>query len=67
MAEFCLQCGEDYDIGNDGVIAARAAGLTAEQVEAGYLVSFLCEGCGITMVDHEGRCRADCDRHHQTE
>jgi hypothetical protein len=67
MADFCRQCGELYDLGNDAILAAKHANLTAEQVQAGYFVPFLCEGCGPTLVDHEGSCAVNCMKHHITD
>ena len=61
MADFCKQCsieiyGEDckdlYDL-NDG-----------EKLKPGSGWKVLCEGCGITLVDNEGKCiNKDCKKH----
>ena len=65
MADFCKQCtienfGEHQE--------CDLAGLqTAELTEAGWWTPALCEGCGPTMVDHEGRCLTDCALHHKPE
>lgn len=67
MAEFCRQCSDDFGVANDGIIAAKAAGLTKEDFEKGFAIAFLCEGCGQTAVDHEGSCVTDCDEHHKTD
>lgn len=59
MADFCKQCALDVwgpDIPNDmlGLISP-------EEVANGYYAAVLCEGCGVTLVDHEGKCvSADC-------
>lgn len=48
MADYCKQCHEEHAFPgeNDG------KGLC----EPKHMVGFLCEGCGHTFVDHEGRC-----------
>ena len=57
MADFCHQCsmemfGQDFH---------DLAGF----VSYGHKGKVLCEGCGFTWVDHEGRCvSADCLRKH---
>lgn len=62
MANFCKQCsidhfGEDY---ND------LSGLsTQEKTENELYPVVICEGCGVTQVDHNGRCVAtDCLEFH---
>lgn len=62
MAEFCKQCNEElgFPEPNDAVGL-----LTKDQAEAGYLMPFLCEGCGDSEVDHEGKCLAiNCLKNH---
>lgn len=53
MADFCKQCSEeifDKDYGDfKGII-------TEKQSKEGYAMPVLCEGCGPTYVDHEGKC-----------
>ena len=66
VAEFCRQCAEEYGFENDAVGAAKYAKLTEDMAREGYVLPFLCEGCGPTGVDHEGSCVADCDKHHMT-
>jgi hypothetical protein len=34
-------------------------------LEPGWGYQVLCEGCGPTLVDDDGKCIADCDRHHE--
>lgn len=48
MADYCKQCSEELLGGDFG----DHKGL----VEEGLYCRVLCEGCGITTVDHEGRC-----------
>ena len=62
MADFCQQCsvemfGEDFkelaNLGDD------------EPLKPGWGYQVLCEGCGPTLVDKEGKCIADyCELHH---
>lgn len=57
MAEFCRQCslsvlGEDF-----GDLSGL---LSEEESRSGLCVAVLCEGCGPTCVDHEGRCLGGC-------
>jgi len=51
MAEFCNQCAADMGFPGDfcGLV-------TADQVKIGLSAIVLCEGCGRTIVDHEGNC-----------
>ena len=56
MADFCQQCSIDT-FGED---SRDLAGLIAEaEVRRGFCALVLCEGCGPTQVDHEGRCVSD--------
>jgi len=54
MADYCKQCSEFYwgpQFEND------AKGLsTPEDTEKMIFAAFLCEGCGETLVDHNGAC-----------
>lgn len=53
MADFCHQCSIDH-FGED---FGDLAGLTTEaDTKAGMGAAVICEGCGYTIVDHEGRC-----------
>ncbi len=62
MAEFCVQCADELDFTPANQIEYDSTGLlTKEQQEQGLAVPFLCEGCGITMVDSEGKCIGPCD------
>jgi hypothetical protein len=53
MADYCLQCSEDY-LGMPG--SDFVGVITEEDWVAGYVGNVLCEGCGFTQVDHVGRC-----------
>lgn len=62
MADFCQQCsidtfGEDF---------GDLAGITPkEEAVYGFFCVVLCEGCGATQVDSEGRCVcSDCLEKH---
>jgi len=62
VADYCQQCsielfGEDH---------RELAGLGPEgqTLEPGYGWSVLCEGCGPTLVDDDGKCIAKCDLNH---
>ncbi len=59
MADFCKQCslivwGEDY-------------GDLANLCKAGEMASVLCEHCGPTWVDCNGRCIGNCIEDHIKE
>ena len=53
MSSFCKQCsidvfGEDFE---------DYSGFTKkEDTETGFLLDVICEGCGVTQVDHTGKC-----------
>lgn len=51
MADFCQQCSIDI-FGEDFKELAYLC-------EEGMYVTVICEGCGVTCVDHEGRCCVD--------
>lgn len=56
MADFCLQCSEEHGFPENDV-----SGLCKED----EMIPVLCEGCGNTFVDHEGRCLSkNCLCHH---
>jgi hypothetical protein len=62
MADYCKQCGIDY-LGED---CKDLKGLgDGKPLEPGWGYQVLCEGCGPTLVDDDGKCIADCDRHHE--
>lgn len=62
MADFCKQCsienfGEDF--------RDLADWLPPEEKETpGLLVRVLCEGCGATVVDNNGKCHGHCLLNH---
>lgn len=57
MADFCYQCSLDMYFGPPGDLN----GLCKE----GDIARVLCEGCGITKVDHRGWCISPyCDARH---
>ena len=53
MADFCKQCSIFNFCEDFGDLAGL---ITAEEVATGMRSVVLCEGCGTTLVDHEGRC-----------
>lgn len=56
MADFCKQCSID-NFGEDFQELAHL--IKPEQpLPAGMGISALCEGCGLTFVDNDGRCIA---------
>jgi hypothetical protein len=57
MADFCQQCATDT-FGED---TRDLAGLITEQevTEQKLYAVVLCEGCGPTLVDHNGKCVCD--------
>jgi len=58
MAEFCWQCTEDLGMpGNENDYMSVCS--------PGQFAEVICEGCGCTTVDCDGRCVApDCLRKH---
>lgn len=65
MADFCMQCTVEDHLW-DGLDAFNYSecGDLAKVVEPGQLYQCICEGCGPTVVDHEGRCLGKCLRAH---
>jgi hypothetical protein len=59
MANYCKQCSEDL-FGKD---SKDFAGLVSVGCP---LVEVVCEGCGPTTVDYNGKCVGSCDRHDVT-
>jgi hypothetical protein len=63
MADFCLQCSAlmfGPEVGND------LSGIsTPEDTAAKLYANVLCEGCGMTQVDHTGRCIHHTDSQHE--
>lgn len=52
MADFCKDCSEEL-FGRD---CEDLKGLiTEDQWKEGYAAPVICEGCGYTYVDHEGK------------
>ena len=63
MAEFCKQCAEEA-WGPETESDFKGAIGKAES-DNGWRIVALCEGCGITYVNHEGECTSpDCNKHH---
>jgi hypothetical protein len=59
MAEFCTQCAENMGFEPDFI------GLTtAEEWAKDEATLVLCEGCGFTLVDPDGRCITNCAIRH---
>ena len=56
MADFCVQCSSD--------LGAPVGYSDFEERPAGYNYDELCEGCGHTKVNGEGKCVWDCLKHH---
>jgi hypothetical protein len=60
MADFCKQCSEEIFGEDHGDLKP----LNPEPLEAGEGYAVLCEGCGPTLVDNEGKCLWNCLKHH---
>ncbi len=59
MADFCKQCSIENFCEDFGELA----GITkSEDWKKGLSVVVLCEGCGPTQVDPEGRCTGNCSK-----
>jgi hypothetical protein len=58
MADYCKQCSEYY-FHKDFEDAKSLS--TPEDTEKGLYAEFLCEGCGVTLVNHNGEC-VDCPK-----
>lgn len=64
MADFCAQCSVD-NFGED--FHDHKGHSTPEDTARGLYCMVICEGCGVTQVDHEGRCVSnDCFINHKT-
>ena len=60
MADFCKQCSIEI-FGED---SKDLANLRKETLLEGYGLLVLCEGCGFTMVDNDGKCiLVKCPKH----
>jgi hypothetical protein len=53
MADFCKQCSAELFGGDFNDLSGL---ITKEDVDKGYYMPALCEGCGPTGVDHDGMC-----------
>lgn len=61
MADFCKQCSEEL-FGEDN--KDLAALMLPEKYKDGYGAVAICEGCGDTVVDVNGKCIAVwCEKH----
>ena len=65
MADFCAQCwpsawGDPTEIG-------QAPGFNdlSGVVGEGETFTTVCEGCGVSTFDHQGRCLGPCQQHHE--
>jgi hypothetical protein len=58
MADFCMQCSIDH-FGED---FKDLAGLCSDKPD--HVARVICEGCGNTIVDHTGKCIANCLERH---
>lgn len=63
MADFCKQCAITI-FGDDPAFNDAVGLITKEQTLKGIVLSFLCEGCGPIIIDHEGNCLSKCLEHH---
>ncbi len=62
MADFCKQCSMDMFGEDFGDMKGLGDG---EPLKPGWGYQVLCEDCGPTLVDEDGKCIADCDKHHE--
>ena len=51
MADFCQGCSEDLGIPN-----GLSGLLTKSEVEDNLVMQVICEGCGVTFVNNDGKC-----------
>jgi len=56
MADFCKQCSIDMGFDEPDLDNITTEDITKE----GKYATVICEGCGITQVDHEGTCIGGC-------
>lgn len=67
MADFCRQCALELFPPNEPYLRDLAGLSTPEDTEIGLYPVVICEGCGLTQVDHNGLCVSwDCYRAHGT-
>jgi len=65
MADFCRQCSIDL-FGDDYRDLADLS--WPSDTRMGNYAPALCEGCGVTIVDHEGKCVSEhCLKQHGKE
>ena len=55
MSDFCWQCVEEMGINGE-------KNDFKDICQPGDMILVICEGCGSTLVNHEGRCVGICDR-----
>lgn len=57
VADFCKQCTAAFIAAPGEVLPNDMAGLSTEaDTNAGLYAQVLCEGCGLCLVDHTGKC-----------
>lgn len=63
LPELCLQCAEEEGLGTCNKDLAYL--VTKAQAVEGLYAKVYCEGCGLTIVDHTGKCvsKACSERH----
>lgn len=55
MSEYCAQCAKTYNMKNGFI----------NECKPNFLAIVMCEGCGVTQVNHRGECvSADCGKNH---
>ena len=62
MADFCKQCADELNLPNEDLV-----GITTEEdmLDKKYQL-VICEGCGYTQVDPQGKCLTKCLQRHGT-
>ncbi|WP_373081964.1 hypothetical protein [Zhongshania sp.] len=66
MSDFCKQCSTEIfgrDIGDLKGLGGKRR-LKQWQLDEGFGWKALCEGCGPTLVDDDGRCVGQCFKGH---
>ena len=54
MADFCFDCYK-FMFGNDMGECDLAGLITKEEMDQGFVVRALCEGCGVIQIDYNGQ------------
>ena len=64
MSDYCKQCSMELFNKDNGELANLVTELDRVNKHSAMV---LCEGCGFTCVDHEGKCIGNCTKDHAND